>query len=315
VSANGTPRSVERVAVLGGGGLMGHGIVLACLQGSECEVVLVSRRAETVERGIELVTSGPFGLERAVQRGKLDAERAEVLRKRLRGTTDYAEGLDGVDLVFESVPEVVEQKHQVLAAVEELGPPDVMVATNTSSIMISELAGALERPGRLVGTHWFYPSNVMPLVEVGRGQLTDPETLESVVGYLRAIGKRPVVVADSPGFFMTRFINLYLAEAMRLVELGVAGPAEIDEMVKTGLGWPMGVFELLDDAAAFDSFYHAQEYLFETCGERYAVPTLARKVFQAGFLGDPKLKPGSKGGWYDFLGVERPPKPPKAPKP
>ena len=309
MSANGGTRSVERVAVLGGGGLMGHGIVLACLQGSECEVVLLSRRAETVERGIELVTSGPFGLERAVQRGKLDAERAEVLRKRLRGTTDYAEGLDGVDLIFESVPEVVEQKHRALAEVERFGPADVMVATNTSSIMISELAGALERPGRLVGTHWFYPSNVMPLVEVGRGQLTDPDTLESVVGYLRAIGKRPVVVADSPGFFMTRFINLYLAEAMRLVELGVAGPAEIDEMVKTGLGWPMGVFELLDDAAAFDSFYHAQEYLFETCGERYAVPTLAHKVFRAGFLGDPKLKPGSKGGWYDFLGVERVPKP------
>ncbi len=87
-----------------------------------------------------------------------------------------------------------------------------------------------------------------------------------------------------------------------------SSPREIDEMVKAGLGWPMGIFELLDDGAAFDSFYHAQEYLFETCGERYAIPPLARKVFLAGYKGNPKLKPGSKGGWYDFLGVERPEK-------
>jgi 3-hydroxybutyryl-CoA dehydrogenase len=113
-------------------------------------------------------------------------------------------------------------------------------------------------------------------------------------------------VGDAPGFFMTRFINLYIAEAIRLVELGVAGPAEIDEMVKTGLGWPMGVFELLDDTASFDSWYHAQEYLHETCGDRYAVPPLARKVFRAGYRGAPALKPGSRGGWYEFLGVPRP---------
>ncbi|HEV3025694.1 MAG TPA: 3-hydroxyacyl-CoA dehydrogenase family protein, partial [Pirellulales bacterium] len=125
---------------------------------------------------------------------------------------------------------------------------------------------------------------------------------------LSAIGKKPVVVMDSPGFFMTRFVNNYIAEAIRLVELGVAGPAEVDEMVKTGLGWPMGVFELLDDAAAFDSFYHAQEYLHQTCGERYAIPPLARKVFTAGYRGAPKLKPGSRGGWYDFLGLRRPTK-------
>jgi 3-hydroxybutyryl-CoA dehydrogenase len=132
----------------------------------------------------------------------------------------------------------------------------------------------------------------------------DENALAGVVDYLRAIGKRPVVVKDSPGFFMTRFVNNYLAEAIRLVELGIAGPAEIDEMVKTGLGWPMGVFELLD-ASSFEAFYHAQEYLNETCGERYAVPPLARQAFKAGYLGSPDAKPGSRGGWYDFLGVER----------
>ncbi|MGH9188337.1 MAG: 3-hydroxyacyl-CoA dehydrogenase family protein, partial [Acidimicrobiales bacterium] len=237
--------------------------------------------------------------------GKLDEREAAALRQRVSGTTDDREGLKAADLVFESIPENAAPKLDVLRRAEELAP-GALLATNTSSIMISELAASLEDPSRLVGTHWFYPANVMRLIEVGRGELTSKETLDAVVGFLTAIGKRPIVVADSPGFFMTRFINLFIAEAIRLVELGVAGPADIDEMVKTGLGWPMGVFELLDDTAAFDSWYHAQEYLFETCGERYAIPPLARRVFAAGYRGDAKLKPGSRGGWYDFLAVARP---------
>ena len=300
----------RRIAILGGGGLMGHGIALACLQASATEVVLVSRRAESLAQGRALVESGPFGLARAVQRGKLEQAQADGMLGRLRGATDYAEGLAGCDLVFESVPEVVALKQETLRLAERHAPAHAVFASNTSSILISELAAQLERPGRLVGTHWFYPSNIMPLVEVARSELSDPAALEAVVDYLRALGKKPVVVKDSPGFFMTRFINNFLAEAMRLVELGIAGPAEVDEMVRTGLGWPMGVFELLDDTASFDSFYHAQEYLFATCGERYAIPPLARKVFTAGYRGAPALKPGSRGGWYDFLGAARPPKAP-----
>ncbi len=303
-----TAGGFRRIAILGGGGLMGHGIALACLQGSDAEVSVVSRRMETVQHGVDLIENGPFGLRKAVQRGKLTEEQAAKLKDRLSGTTDYKKGLARADLVFESIPEVVPAKQDALLEAERCAPADAVFASNTSAIRISELAAKLEKPGRLVGTHWFYPSNVMPLVEVGRGELTDPAVLEAVVDYLAAIGKKPVVVKDSPGFFMTRFINNFIAEAIRLVELGVAGPAEVDEMVKTGLGWPMGVFELLDDTASFDSFYHAQEYLYETCGERYAIPDLARKVFQAGYRGAPALKPGSRGGWYDYLNVQRPPK-------
>jgi 3-hydroxybutyryl-CoA dehydrogenase len=303
--------SFKRVAIMGGGGLMGHGIALACLQGSDAQVVLISRREETVAHGRDLIENGPFGLKRAVERGKLEEGQLGGILERLSGTTDYAEGLAGADLVFETIPEVVDLKQDALAEAEKLVSPDTLFASNTSSIMISELAAKLERPGNVVGTHWFYPANVLPLIEVGRSELSDQSAIDRVVGYLSAIGKKPVVVKDAPGFFMTRFINNYLAEAIRLVELGIAGPAEVDEMCKTGLGWPMGVFELLDDTASFDSFYHAQEYLFETCGERYAIPPLARKVFLAGYRGNPKLKPGSRGGWYDFLGAERPPKPTK----
>ena len=305
-----TADGFKRIAILGGGGVMGHGIALACLQASPASVVIISRREETVEHGLNSIKNGPFGLKRAVERGKLSEEVAADIISRVEGTTDYEKGLAGADLIFESIPEVTSLKQEMLRKAEALADPEVVIATNTSSIMISELAAQLKDPSRLVGTHWFFPSNIMPLVEVGRSELTAPERLERVVDYLEAIGKKPVVVKDSPGFFMTRFINNYLAEAIRLVELGIAGPAEIDEMVKTGLGWPMGVFELLD-ASSFEAFYHAQEYLFETCGERYAVPPLARKVMSAGYLGDPEAKPGSRGGWYDFLGVERPARAPK----
>jgi 3-hydroxybutyryl-CoA dehydrogenase len=297
---------VKRVVIIGGGGLMGHGMALACLRSPGTEVVLVSRQQQTLDHGIDLIHNSQFGIERGIARGKLTREQGDDMLGRLSGTVDYAEALAGADLVFESVPEVVADKHRVLAQIEASAPEQAVIATGTSSIMISELAGVLADPGRLVGTHWFYPANVMPLVELARGGLSHPEAIAAVTGFLRLIGKKPVVVKDSPGFFMTRFINAYIAEAIRLVELGIAGPAEIDEMVKTGLGWPMGVFELLDDTASFDSWYHAQEYLHETCGERYAVPPLARQVFGAGYRGAPKLKPGSRGGWYDFLGTGRP---------
>lgn len=297
-----------KVTILGGGGRMGHGIALACLQYSSAEVVLVSRRQETVDHGIGLIESGPFGLARAVSKGRLTEEAAESARQRLAGTTDYEEALTDVDLVFETVPELVPTKHEAFRLVDRFAPETAVLATNTSSILISELAAPLQDPGRLVGTHWFYPAHVMPLVEVARSAFVNESALAYVLAYLRELHKRPVVVKDSPGFFMTRFINNYAAEALRLVELGIAGPAEIDEMLKTGLGWPMGIFELLD-GASFDAFYHAQEYLHATCGERYAVPVLARQAFLAGYHGSPEMVPDSRGGLYDFLGVPRNPAP------
>ena len=296
---------MRKVAILGGGGLMGHGMVLACLRSLETQVVLVSRRQESLEHGAALIRTGPFGIERRVERGRISREQANQMLERLHSTIDYEEGLAEASLVIETVPEVLELKHKVLAEAERAAPSNAVFASGTSAIMISELASGLADPGRLVGTHWFYPADVMPLVEVARSELSRDDAVDGILTFLREIGKKPVQVRDAPGFFMTRFINLYIAEAIHLLEIGVAGPAEIDEMVKTGLGWPMGVFELLDDTASFDSWYHAQEYLHMTCGERYAIPDLARKVFLAGYRGDPRLKPESRGGWYDFLGIQR----------
>ena len=297
---------ITRVAVVGGGGSMGHGIVIACLLGSpDAEVTLVARRQETLDHGLELVRTGPFGLEGAVRKGRIDARTMEDALARLRPTLDIAQGVRDAQLVFESVPEVVDQKLDVLRAIEAAAPADAIVATGTSSIMIAELGRALTRDERLVGTHWFYPSNVMPLVEVGRTDRAAPWAVERTVGYLTRIGKKPIVVRDVPGFFMTRFVNTFLSEAMRAVQEGICSIEDVDVMCRTGLGWPMGVFELLDKTASFDAYYHAQEYLHETLGERYAVPPIARKVFKAGYRGVAELKPGSKGGWYDYFGVDK----------
>lgn len=298
-----TAAPLSRIAVVGGGGLMGHGMVIACLLGERtAQVTLVARRQETLAHGMDLVRTGPFGLDAAVRKGRLSADDAAAALSRLHATLDLAEGVRGSELVFETVPEVVAQKRDVLQAIEAAAP-DAAIATNTSSIMIAELSGVLADPGRLIGTHWFYPANVMPLVEVARADRTHDWAADRVVAFLARIGKLPVVVRDSPGFFMTRFVNLFIAEAMQAVQEGLCGIAEVDQMVKKGLGWPMGVFELLDKTASFDSWYHAQEYLHETLGERFAIPPIARKVFAAGYRGAPGLKPGSRGGWYDYYGI------------
>jgi 3-hydroxybutyryl-CoA dehydrogenase len=296
---------VKKIVVIGGGGSMGHGIVLACIQGGPYEVVLLSRRDTTCRHGLNLIKDGPFGLTKAVKRGKITAEQADEMFSRVSVSTDYAKSLPGTDLIFESLPEEIGDKQQCFQEAEKYIPEHCVIASGTSAIMISELAGAVKRVGNLVGTHWFFPSNVMKLVEVGRSELTTEETFQFMMDFLRKIGKTPFAVKDAPGFFMTRFINTYITEAIRLVELGIAGISEIDEMCKRGSGWPMGVFELLDETASFDAYYHAQAYLYETLGERYKIPSLARKVFKAGYLGNPQLKPGSKGGWYEFFGAEK----------
>ncbi len=291
----------KKIAVIGGGGLMGHTLVLQALLGGADEVVLMSRHRDSVDHGLTLITDGPFGLRRAVQRNKLTEEQVEDLLGRLILTTDYAEAVTDSTVIIESVPEDIEVKHTVFSEIEKHCAPETLIASNTSSIMIGELAAHAAIPQRFIGTHWFYPAHVMKLVEIAVADHTSATSVEQTQTLLKEWGKVPIVVADRPGFFMTRFINGFVAEAIRLVEDGVARVEDIDAMTKLGLGWPMGLFELMDSTGSFDSWFHAQQYLQETLGDRYAVPPLARKVFLSGFLGNPALKPQSKGGWRDYF--------------
>ena len=139
----------------------------------------------------------------------------------------------------------------MFAEIEKHCPADALIASNTSSIMIGELAARAASPHRFIGTHWFYPAQVMKLVEVAAGERTSAATLKRTLGLLAAWGKVAVVVADRPGFFMTRFINLFVEEAIRLVQDGVTTARDIDTMTKLGLGWPLGLFELIDSTGSF----------------------------------------------------------------
>ena len=221
--------NIKRIAVIGGGGSMGHGIVLACIQGGPYHVAIISRREETCQHGLALIKNGPYGLAAAVKRGKITQEQAEEMFSRVSTTTNYDEELKEADLVFESIIEDRDFKKACFQELEKYAADHCVVASGTSAIMISELAGAMKRLERnLVGTHWFFPSNVMKLVEVGKSELTSEEAFQLIMGFLQKIGKRPVPVKDSPGFCMTRFINTYISEAIRLVELGVARLSDID---------------------------------------------------------------------------------------
>jgi 3-hydroxybutyryl-CoA dehydrogenase len=171
--------------------------------------------------------------------------------------------------------------------------------------MITDLASAVERKDKLIGMHWFNPAPVMKLIEIVRGALTSDETFNITVELANKLGKIPIEAHDSPGFFTTRFITSLFIEAIRIFETGVAGIKEIDEMSKLGFGFPMGPFELMD-LVGLDTALHISEYLYnETKDYRYAPPLTLRKLVLSGYIGDKRVKPSSKGGWYDFYNISK----------
>ncbi len=295
---------VKHILVVGGGA-MGHGIAQACIiQGYK--TTIMSRTDKTLKWAESQIRSGPFGLERLVKKEKITKAQAHEIMKLLTLTTDFTEPAKTADIVFESIPEDGDLKKKIFGELDPLVPSHTIIATNTSAIMITDLASAVTRPEQFIGTHWFYPSHVMPLVEVPRGALTSDETLDFIMKFLNKLNKKPVKVNDGPGFAMTRFIDNFVAEAIRLVELGIVGVKEFDDMCKYGLGWTVGVFEMLDTAGPLDAWFHSISYIHEVTGDsRYAPPVLGRKLLEAGYLCKPEVKPGSKGGWYDFFKVPR----------
>lgn len=297
-------KDVKKVLVIGGG-TMGHGIAQASVMAGY-NTTIMSRTEKTLEWAESQIRKGPFGLERLVKKEKITQSDAQEIMNRLKTTRDFTEPAKDADVIFESVVENPGMKKEIFRELDSLIPNHAVIATNTSAIMITELASAMKRPEQFIGTHWFYPSHVMPLVEVVRGTLTSAETHAFMVDFLKKLNKKPVSVNDGPGFVMTRFIDNYVCEAIRLVELGIVGVKEFDDMCKLGLGWPVGVFEMLDTAGPLDAWFHSLSYIHNVTGDpRYAAPVLGRKLLEAGYLCKPEVKLGSKGGWYDFFKVAK----------
>ena len=292
---------VKKIGVVGAG-VMGHGIAQVCAR-TGFNVCLLDVSMEILENALKLIREGPFGLMRLVEKGKLTLDQVNDIMSRIKVTTSYDDLCSEADVIIEAIPENVDLKKKIFKILDEKCPERTVLASNTSSIMITDLASAVKRKDKFIGMHWFNPPPVMPLIEVVRGALTSDETFNLIVELSRKLGKTPIEAKDAPGFYTTRFITAYLLEAVRIFEAGIAGIREIDEMTKLAFNHPMGPFQLMD-LIGLDTVYHISEYLYSVLREpQYKPPITLMKLVLSGYLGDPKFKPGSKGGWYSYFKI------------
>jgi 3-hydroxybutyryl-CoA dehydrogenase len=267
-----------RVGVIGGG-RMGAGIAQVFLAaGAQVAVVEAGGQAAEAARG-----RVAEGLEEAARRGKLHEDVASILG-RLTLLDSPAELDAGTGLVVEAVPERADLKAEVLRTAEAAVGPDAVLATNTSSLSVTELAAALQRPARFLGLHFYNPVPASKLVEVVVAPETDPELVGTASGWVRALGKTDVVVKDSPGFASSRLGVLLGLEAIRMLEEGVADAEAIDTAMELGYRHPMGPLRSTD-LVGLDVRLAIAEYLHRTLGERFAPPQLLRDKVAAGELG------------------------------
>jgi 3-hydroxybutyryl-CoA dehydrogenase len=260
-----------------GVGTMGVGIAHTfLLAGSPVAVVEVDHaRAEEAAAAIARAFEG------GVARGKVERSYADECLRRL-AWHDRIEDAPQVNLAIESVPESIELKREVLVAIEALGPDTL--ATNTGALSIDRIAESLARPERFIGMHFFNPVWAMPLVEVVAGERTSPDTLSVAVGAVERLGKRPIVVKDSPGFVSSRLGLVLGLEAMRMVESGVAAVSDIDAAMSLGYGHPMGPLELTD-LVGLDVRLDVARHLERELGDRFTPPAILERLVAEGALG------------------------------
>lgn len=272
-----------------GGGTMGVGIAYVfALHGSEVTLVESdSARAQALD--IELAQAADGG----VARGRLTADEAAALRVRITTVSTVGELPTGLDIAIETVPERLDLKHAVLRDVEASAPR--LLASNTSSLSIDTLASPLQRPERFLGMHFFNPVWSIGLVEVVHGAATGEVARASALAIAQAIGKTTIEVRDAPGFATSRLDVAYALEAMRMVQDGVAGPADIDRGVELAYRHPTGPLRL-SDMVGLDVRLDIARHLERELGPRFAPPSILEEKVAAGHLG---VKSGQ--GFYDWL--------------
>lgn len=274
--------TVRRVAVVGAG-TMGHGIAyVAALAG--CEVRLTDARADALPQALDKIASLLTG---GIKRGKLtEADRAAV-QGRLRTDATLERAAEGADAVIEAVLEDLALKQRLFAELERAAPAGALLASNTSSLSIGEIAADMRAPDRLVGMHFFNPVHLMKLVEVvthGDARASSPP-VERAAAFARQLGKEPIVVRDSPGFASSRLGVVLGLEAMRMLEQGVASAEDIDKAMELGYNHPMGPLKLTD-LVGLDVRLAIAEYLFATLGRpHYEPPKILRDKVKNGELG------------------------------
>lgn len=268
-----------QVAVLGAG-TMGHGIAqVSAMAGHDVQVRDIDE--ELVADGLTAIESN---LEEGIERDKVTQNEADATLDRLSGTTSLESAVTDADIVIEAVPEEMGIKHDTVTDVESHVAPDTIIASNTSSLSLTEIASALDHPSRAVGLHFFNPVHIMKLVEIVTAEQSSDETVERARQFVEGIEKTPIEVMDSPGFASSRLGVALGVESMRMVEQGVASPEDIDTAMELGYNHPLGPIEL-GDVVGLDVRLDILEYLRKELGERFKPPQILKRKVRAGKLG------------------------------
>jgi 3-hydroxybutyryl-CoA dehydrogenase len=270
---------IRRVGVIGAG-TMGNGIAHVFAKNG-FEVTLCDVAQQFLDRGLGAIRNN---LEREVTKGKISAEESAAAMARIRGALNR-DALVDCDFVIEAATEKLEIKSEIFRDLDKICPPNIILATNTSSISITKIAGLTTRPQSVIGMHFFNPVPVMKLVEVIRGLATSDETYQTVKTLSEELGKVPVEVNDAPGFVSNRVLMPLLNEAMFAVMEGVAAPQAVDEVFKLGMAHPMGPLTLAD-FIGLDVCLDIMRVLHEGLGDaKYRPCPLLIKMVDAGWLG------------------------------
>jgi len=268
---------INNVLVIGAG-TMGAGIAEVCAKAG-CNVRLSDVNPEVLEKGLSRIAAS---LAKAVTKGKLDAESADAAKARITGAGDWGE-VPSYHLVVEAVPENMALKKKLFGEIAKSNP-DCLLASNTSSLSVTEIAAACDNPGRVLGMHFFNPPPIMPLLEIVGAEQTEAAQLDRAKAFAERIGKSPIVVRDMPGFATSRLGIILGMEAIRMLEQGVASAADIDAAMELGYRHPMGPLKLTD-LVGLDVRLAIADHLTKELGPQFAPPPLLRMLVRAGKLG------------------------------